>query len=76
MEYEIKLKADWCKGCYICVKICPKKVFDISETEGKYGFREVVIARSEDCIGCMLCENFCPDFAIEVMRREYANKEN
>jgi len=76
MEYEIKLEQNWCKGCYICVKICPKKVFDISELEGKHGFREVIVARPEDCIGCMLCENFCPDFAIEVTRREYAAKES
>uniref|UniRef100_A0A7V3ZWR0 4Fe-4S dicluster domain-containing protein n=1 Tax=candidate division WOR-3 bacterium TaxID=2052148 RepID=A0A7V3ZWR0_UNCW3 len=65
-HFEIEINHDWCKACYICVKICPKNVFDIAEKESFRGFREVVPSRVEDCIGCLMCENFCPDFAIEV----------
>jgi len=63
---KVKLKKhninrDWCKGCGICVQLCPKNVLDLDEEE------KVCVARPEDCICCKLCELRCPDFAIEVL---------
>ena len=49
----------YCKGCDICVILCPKSVLEIKEFK-------VHVARIEDCNACMLCEIRCPDFAIEV----------
>ena len=49
----------YCKGCEICVKLCPKSVLEIKDFK-------VHVARIDDCIDCMLCEVRCPDFAIEV----------
>ena len=49
----------WCKGCGICVALCPKKVLDLKD--GK-----VEVVDSESCIKCMMCEYRCPDFAIFV----------
>ncbi|HOK22873.1 MAG TPA: 4Fe-4S dicluster domain-containing protein [Candidatus Hydrothermia bacterium] len=74
-SFEIEVQKDWCKACYICVKACPKNVFDISEIESHRGFKEVIPARIEECIGCMMCENLCPDFAIEVKEKEHAVEE-
>lgn len=51
---------DWCKGCGICVALCPKDVLALDEQE------RVVAARPEKCICCQLCELRCPDLAIEV----------
>ena len=49
----------YCKGCEICVKLCPQSVLEIKEFK-------VHVARIQDCNECMLCEIRCPDFAIEV----------
>jgi len=49
----------YCKGCEICVKLCPRAVLEIRSFK-------VHVARIEDCIDCMQCELRCPDFAIEV----------
>ncbi|UCF89093.1 MAG: tungsten formylmethanofuran dehydrogenase [bacterium] len=49
----------YCKGCEICVALCPKSVLEIREFK-------VYVARIEDCNECLLCEIRCPDFAIEV----------
>jgi 2-oxoglutarate ferredoxin oxidoreductase subunit delta len=55
------INRDWCKGCGICVAVCPKNVLELDKKE------KAVAARKEDCIACQLCEQICPDLAIEVM---------
>jgi 2-oxoglutarate ferredoxin oxidoreductase subunit delta len=58
------INRDWCKGCGICVAMCPKNVLEL-DSEGK-----AVAVRIEDCIVCQLCEQICPDLAIEVVATE------
>ena len=55
------INREWCKGCGICVAVCPKSVLELDSKE------KVTAARLEDCIACQLCEQICPDLAIEVM---------
>nr|WP_321295741.1 4Fe-4S binding protein [uncultured Sphaerochaeta sp.] len=52
-------QGDWCKGCGICVYVCPKQVLTV--TDGL-----VHISFPDKCIGCTLCEISCPDFVLEV----------
>ncbi len=59
-----RIKRDWCKGCGICVRFCPKNVLELDAEE------KVVAVRPADCICCQLCEFRCPDFAIEVIFEE------
>lgn len=49
-----------CKGCGICLTLCPRRVFSPDE-RGK-----VKVSRAERCAGCMICDNLCPDLAITV----------
>ena len=58
-KYEHLIQERWCKGCNVCVALCPKKVLALSN--GK-----ATAERPIDCIGCLLCAMRCPDFAIEV----------
>lgn len=57
---EIEITAAWCKGCDICVRVCPEDCL-------RLGDRAVVeVADAAACTGCHLCEWLCPDFAITV----------
>ncbi len=58
------INRDWCKGCGICVALCPKKVLELDDQE------KVSAVRAQDCICCRLCELRCPDFAIEIETQE------
>lgn len=60
---EHVINREWCKGCGICVAVCPKQVLELDPKE------KAVAARLDDCIACQLCEQICPDLAIEVMVR-------
>ena len=65
---ELGINEDWCKGCGICVKYCPKQVLELNS-------KDVVVAeRPEDCICCKMCELRCPDLAIEVITEEDKKK--
>ncbi|MDR3073169.1 MAG: ferredoxin family protein [Deltaproteobacteria bacterium] len=57
---KLFIQRQWCKGCRVCVVLCPKEVLDI-DADGK-----VYPKNLENCIYCGLCELRCPDLAIEV----------
>ena len=67
---RIEIRNEWCKGCYICVDVCPKSVFEVSTAEWLKGFHPVSVARPEECTVCRNCELLCPDLAIVVVPDE------
>ena len=61
-EFELILTLEWCKGCDICVKVCPERCL-ILNAEHK-----VELVDADACTGCRICEWLCPDFAIDVKK--------
>ena len=59
---RLEITAAWCKGCDICVKVCPERclVLDAEQV--------VEVTDLRACTGCRVCEWLCPDFAIRVRR--------
>ncbi len=53
------IKAEFCKGCDICVQFCPTNVLAMDKLVA-------VVVKPDACTGCMMCELLCPDFAIKV----------
>lgn len=81
MKGRIKIDRERCKGCGLCIIVCPKKQVEISDklnTKGYYpaSFREEEVQNPENtkCTGCALCAVMCPDIAIEVYRQEKDEK--
>jgi 2-oxoglutarate ferredoxin oxidoreductase subunit delta len=54
------IEHQWCKGCGICVRFCPKQVLELDESE------KVRAVRAEDCVCCRMCEMRCPDLSISI----------
>ena len=61
---KLTINKEACKGCGLCVSICPKKVLELNDRVKCEGVRQ------DDCIGCRQCDNICPDLAITVKERE------
>ena len=65
MAGKIKIDTERCKGCGLCVAVCPKKGIAISKKSNKSGYFPAEAANS-DCTGCAVCAIVCADAAIEV----------
>jgi 2-oxoglutarate ferredoxin oxidoreductase subunit delta len=61
-----------CKGCSLCVVVCPQKNLKLSESLNRNGFHPVEFryhGEKGECTACGLCYWVCPDFAIAEIRR-------
>ncbi len=66
MTYTHIVDKDRCKGCGLCVAICPKNVLELSREVNTKGYFPVFQARPQDCVYCAMCCVMCPDVAIEI----------
>jgi len=57
-----------CKGCKLCVRICPNNVFQMKNKVNDKGFVIPEVVNENRCTKCKLCELICPDLAIFVKK--------
>ena len=67
MKYEYLIESDSCKGCGLCIDVCPKKVLAISQEVNSKGYFPIYQANPEDCVHCTTCCIMCPDAAISIV---------
>lgn len=72
MGYHYCIETDACKGCGLCVSVCPKKVLELSKNVNVKGYFPAYQARPDDCVRCAICCNMCPDVAISITETEEA----
>lgn len=70
----VYIDKELCKSCQICVKICPRGVFAITNRVNKKGYNYVTVINEDKCIACGQCEKVCPDFVIHIEKIDEGNK--
>lgn len=63
-QYSLVVNETWCKGCRICVDLCPTGVLEMVEAPDRWEGAIVKVVNMDACNGCGICEAECPDFAI------------
>ena len=64
---KLKFRADRCKGCELCVSVCPKGILALDvENVNRKGYHSVTVTNEEECIACVSCAMMCPDGIINV----------
>ncbi len=66
MSYKHTISIDLCKGCGLCITVCPKKVLETADKVSSKGYYPAYQAHPENCIFCAICCTMCPDVAITI----------
>jgi len=70
----ITIDRELCKGCYLCISVCPNQLISISTELNQMGYYPAEFTETDleldqhECTGCTTCALVCPDVAIEVYR--------
>jgi 2-oxoglutarate ferredoxin oxidoreductase subunit delta len=70
----IEIDQEFCKGCKLCIEVCPKGVISLSNALNLSGYHPANFTERDvkkgkrRCTGCSLCAVMCPEVAIEVYR--------
>lgn len=70
---KITIDRERCKGCYICIEVCPNDLIEVDTALNDKGYAPALFTENtnEDekgCTGCTQCALVCPEVAIEVYR--------
>ena len=63
---KITINEAICKGCELCISVCPKNVLKLSDTTTNESGYNPVIVVNDDCIACTSCGKMCPECAITI----------
>jgi len=67
---KIIIDIERCKGCGLCISVCPKNGIVISNCSNKAGYFPAQPVNESDCTGCAMCAIVCPEAGIEVYRED------
>ena len=74
---RVAFSEDRCKGCLLCVSVCPKQIIVQSQRFNQQGYKPVEVADKDmaECTGCTSCALICPDCVITVYKTAKPKKE-
>lgn len=68
-ENHVAIIPDRCKGCEVCVSVCPKKCLAMSEGHNQTGYAFAVFSQ-HGCTACGLCFLSCPEIGAICVRKK------
>jgi 2-oxoglutarate ferredoxin oxidoreductase subunit delta len=66
---RIEINSERCKGCELCITVCPQNVIELADWFNAKGYRPAqLVDPAGECTGCAVCAVICPDAVITVYR--------
>lgn len=65
---KIIINEDRCKGCELCIDVCPYGLLKMSVEVNHFGYHTAQFVNGDKCTACKFCGMMCPDFAIDVYK--------
>ena len=67
MAAIVTVSEEVCKGCDLCVFVCPKKIMTLDKSKlNAKGYHPALCTDPRKCVACAMCAVICPDSAIKV----------
>lgn len=68
---KMLVRSERCKGCGLCVSVCPKKLVVIQKGKrSEKGYFTAVCTDQDACVSCAMCAMICPDCAIIISKED------
>ena len=63
---QVHLIMERCKGCKLCVELCPQDVLRLSDglNDKGYHYPQIAPQKEQACVHCAFCTMICPEYAI------------
>ena len=68
MAIHLTFCQDRCKGCGLCVAVCPKHILTLESGTNVKGYHPASCTEEAACIGCASCAKMCPDSIITIQK--------
>lgn len=68
MNKKVIFREEKCKGCELCVSVCPKAIIKMADKINVKGYQPAFVEDQAACISCAACARICPDSVITVYR--------
>lgn len=69
---EVHLILERCKGCKLCIELCPQEVLRLSDglNDKGYHYPQIAPGKESSCVHCEFCAMICPEFAIFTLEAQ------
>lgn len=69
MKVILEFDRDRCKGCELCISVCPKHILALdTAVTNKKGYYPATLTDADSCIACASCARICPDSVITIYK--------
>jgi 2-oxoglutarate ferredoxin oxidoreductase subunit delta len=66
----VTIDEEICKGCALCVDVCPRQAMGLAEHINTRGFHPAALLHPDTCTACAQCALMCPDACMKIVRHE------